>query len=224
MDSLPSQQVKPEKNDKENYSYEIIKTIYDKELFLVSCDLNKIGHKDFYLLKKIVIKNDIGKKLLIDKINKIKSLNIIYVLKIFDYFIEKKEQEETLCILMEYCENGSLEELIKHDEYLNSRNLWRIFIQLILGLNSFHSNNIIIKNLNPKNISLDNENNIKIFLDFDLNNKTKDFSLMLYDSPEIIKGENYSIKSDIWSLGCVLYELITKKKPFYLIENISRAK
>ena len=125
---------------------------------------------------------------------------------------------------MEYCENGSLEELIKHDEYLNSRNLWRIFIQLILGLNSFHSNNIIIKNLNPKNISLDNENNIKIFLDFDLNNKTKDFSLMLYDSPEIIKGENYSIKSDIWSLGCVLYELITKKKPFYLIENISRAK
>ena len=185
MDSLPSQQVKPEKNDKENYSYEIIKTIYDKELFLVSYDLNKTGYKDFYLLKKIVIKNDIGKKLLIEKINKIKSLNIIYFLKIFDYFIEKKEQEETLCILMEYCENGSLEELIKHDEYLNSRNLWRIFIQLILGLNSFHSNNIILKNLNPKNIFLDNENNIKIFLDFDLNNKTKDFSLMLYDSQKL---------------------------------------
>ena len=102
MDSLPSQPVKPEKDDKENYSYEIIKTIYDKELFLVSCDLNKTGHKDFYLLKKIVIKNDIGKKLLIGKINNIKSLNIIYFLKIFDYFIKKKEQEETLCILMEY--------------------------------------------------------------------------------------------------------------------------
>ena len=224
MNSFSDQQEKTEKNNKENYSYEIIKTIYDKELFLVTYDLNQTGHKDFYLLKKLIIKSDIEKKLFIQKIDKIKSLSIMHILKIYDYFIEKKEQKETLCILMEYCENGSLEELIKHDEYLNPRNLWRIFIQLILGLYSFHSNNIIVKNLNPKNIFLDKENNIKIFLDFDFNNKPKDFSLMLYDSPEIIRGETYNQKSDIWSLGCVLYELITKKKPFYLIENISKAK
>ena len=43
---------------------------------------------------------------------------------------------------------------------------------------------------------------------------------MLYDSPEIINGEKYNQKSDIWSLASIFYELITKKKPFYLIENI----
>ena len=99
MDQLTNQQVKSEKNNEENYSYEIIKTIHDEELFLVSCNLNKTGHKDLYLLKKIIIKKDMGKKKLIQKIDRFKSLNIIYLLNIYGYFIEKKEQEETLCIL-----------------------------------------------------------------------------------------------------------------------------
>ena len=48
---------------------------------------------------------------------------------------------------MEYFENDNLEELIKKEKFLNSRNIWRIFIQLIIGLNSIHSKDIIIKDL-----------------------------------------------------------------------------
>ena len=83
-------------------------------------------------------------------------------MEIYDYFIEKKEQKETLCILMEYCEKISLEELIKNEEFLCQRNLWRFFIQIIIGLNTLHSRNIIIGNLDKQNIFLTKENEIKI--------------------------------------------------------------
>ena len=77
----------------------------------------------------------------------------------------------------------------------------KIFIQLILGLKSLHLNKIFVKYFNLKNIFLDNENNIKIggidyFLDF---------------SDE--SNENINENSNIFSLGCILYELIFKK-PF----------
>ena len=79
--------------------------------------------------------------------------------------------------------------------------MWKIFIQLILGLQSLHSNNIFVKYFSLKNIFLDNENNIKIgginyFLDFSNENK---------------EDENINDKSNIFSLGCILYELIFKK-------------
>ena len=216
------------KNDKEeDYSYEIIKSIDNTKdkLFIVSCDLNKSGQKKQFLLKKLMIERKEEKSILIEEIEKIKTLNCKNVVNICDYFIEEKDHKENLCVLMEYFENDNLKDLIKKEEFMNSRNIWRIFIQLIIALNSLHSKGIIIKHLNPKNIFLDGKNNIKIFLSLNYkNNRPNDFSLMLYDSPEIINGGNYNEKSDIWSLGCVLYELITKKKPFYFLENISNIK
>ena len=227
MENTPSQDFNAHNDKEEDYSYKIVKTIdnpYGK-LFIVLCDLNKSGQKKQYFLKKLMIERKEEKEILIEEIEKIKTLKCKYVVNICDYFIEEKEQKEYLCILMEYFENDNLEELIKKEKFLNSRNIWRIFIQLIIGLNSIHSKDIIIKDLNPKNIFLDEENNIKIFLSLNYSiNKTKDFSLMLYDSPEIINGGNYNEKSDIWSLGCILYELITKKKPFYFLENVLNIK
>ena len=128
---------------------------------------------------------------------------------------------------MDYYEKGNLEQLIKLKEDLNSRNLWSIFKQITLGLKTLHLNNMIVKNLNSQNIFIDDENNIKIcgfssIIDF--NKKKDDYSNFLYHSPEVINGQDFNKKSDIWSLGCILYELITKKKPFYLIENIQRIK
>ena len=227
MENSPENELNNKIDKEEEYYYEIIKTIDDTygKLFIVLCDLNKLGQKKQYLLKKFIIKKEEERDILTEEMEKIKALNCKYVVNICDYFIEKNKDEENLCVLIEYFENDNLEKLIKKEEFLNSRNIWRIFIQLLLGLNSLHSRDIIIKDLNPKNIFIDNENNIKIFLPLNYDvNKSKDFSLMLYDSPEIINGGNYNKESDIWSLGCILYELITKKMPFYFLENILNIK
>lgn len=207
-----------------DYSYEIIENIEagkNNELFLILCDLNKTGEKKNYLHNKFKI-NDINEFEFINEVKKIKSMNCKYVIKIYDFFIEKNDKRKYLCILTDYYEKRNLSQLISQKGFLNDRFIWRIFIQLVLGLNSLHINNFISKNLIPQNIYLDNENNVIIgelglILD---NNKEKEYSLLLYNSPEIINGQNYNQKSDLWSLGCILYELITKKKPFYLIENI----
>ena len=152
MENTPSQDFNAHNDKEEDYSYKIVKTIdnpYGK-LFIVLCDLNKSGQKKQYFLKKLMIERKEEKEILIEEIEKIKTLKCKYVVNICDYFIEEKEQKEYLCILMEYFENDNLEELIKKEKFLNSRNIWRIFIQLIIGLNSIHSKDIIIKDLNPK--------------------------------------------------------------------------
>lgn len=229
MNKSSTQNINEEVPEKVNYSYKVVKSIECKngELYLVFCDITKSGKENHYLLKKLKIESDEEKNRLLEEISKIKNMNCKYIIQIYDFFFEKNEQKEILCILMDYYEKGNLEQLIKLKEDLNSRNLWSIFIQITLGLKTLHLNNMIVKNLNSQNIFIDDENNIKIcgfssIIDF--NKKKDDYSNFLYHSPEVINGQDFNKKSDIWSLGCILYELITKKKPFYLIENIQRIK
>ena len=77
---------------------------------------------------------------------------------------------------------------------------------------------IVHKNLNTENIFIDEENDIKIGgigISLDMMDRTKqEIDLLSYISPEIIKGENNDEKSNIWSIGCILYELAFKKKAF----------
>ena len=229
MNKSSTQNINEEVPEKVNYSYKVVKSIECKngELYLVFCDITKSGKENHYLLKKLKIESDEEKNRLLEEISKIKNMNCKYIIQIYDFFFEKNEQKEILCILMDYYEKGNLEQLIKLKEDLNSRNLWSIFKQITLGLKTLHLNNMIVKNLNSQNIFIDDENNIKIcgfssIIDF--NKKKDDYSNFLYHSPEVINGQDFNKKSDIWSLGCILYELITKKKPFYLIENIQRIK
>ncbi len=229
MNKSSTQNINEEVPDKVNYSYKVVKSIECKngELYLVFCDISKSGKENYYLLKKLEIESDEEKRRLVKEISKIQNMNCKYIIQIYDFFFEKNEQKEMLCILMDYYEKGNLKQLVKLKEDFNSRNLWRIFIQIILGLNAVHSNNIIAKNLNSQNIFIDDENNIKICgfcPTIDFNKKTDDYSTFLYHSPEVIDGQDFNKRSDIWSVGCILYELITKKKPFYLIENIQRIK
>ena len=214
------------KIEEANNSYEIIKAIGKTkkwELFLVLYDLDKSGTKNNYLLKKIEIESEKEK----DKISKeIKQINLIdskYVIKIYDFFIENQNQKEICCIIMDYYEYGNLESLINQKYSLNYRIIWRIFIQIVLGIKELHKNDIILKNLCPRNIFIDSERNVKIggyglaldFVDEEYLN-----SLSLYTSPELLNGQDYTKKSDIWSLGCILYELSFKKRAFQFLDNI----
>ena len=89
-------------------------------------------------------------------------------------------------------------------------------MEICLGLEEIHSKKIIHRDLKPENIFLTKELQLKIG-DFGISKQIKNINeyaktqvgTLSYMAPEIIKGENYNNKVDIWSLGCIIYELCT---------------
>jgi serine/threonine protein kinase len=102
--------------------------------------------------------------------------------------------------------------------------IWNIFTQICLGIQYMHYNGVIHRDLKPANILLNNKDNPNkiVICDFGasicLDNEnaycyTK-IGTPYFMSPEQNSSNQYDKKTDIWSLGCILYELITLEKPF----------
>ena len=200
--------------------YEIIKFIYKTKygkLFLISNILNK-NRENIYFLNKIEIKSKLEKKKFEKEIDNLKAINSKYIMKINEYYFFSEKEKEILLIILNYYENN-LFKIIYESNFLTSRYVWKIFIQIILGLNSLNLNNIKSDGLIPQNIYIDNENNIKIGginMILDIADESLQESILIsYCSPEIIKKEKNDEKSIIWSIGCILYELAFKKPTFF---------
>lgn len=131
-----------------------------------------------------------------------------------------------ICIVMQYCEKGTLESEIKNAKILTNEKIWKYFSQVVFGLNYLHKNDIIYRDLKSSNIMIDDNDNIKL-IDFGIakimNNYMKYTKTQIgtpyYMSPEALSNINYTYKTDIWSLGILLYEMTQKCLPF-LARNI----
>ena len=140
-------------------------------------------------------------------------------MKIIKHYFFSEKDKEIILIILNYYENN-LFKIIKYEsDFLNSRNIWKFFLQIVLGLYSLNLNNTMPRYLTPQNIYIDKENNIKIVginmvLDIANDNENMKESLNRYYSPEIIKNEKNE-KSIVWSIGCILYDLVFKKPAFY---------
>ena len=217
-------QKKPNIND-----FKIIKSIgFDKygEMFLVSYNIDEfLLEKKLYVIEKIEVKTKSRKNEIIKKLEILKNINSKYINKVYDYFFVNEESKNFVFILMDYCEKGNLYHIIYQTNYLNQRTIWRIFIQLIQGIKLLHSYNIVLKSITPLNILLDKNNNAKIGrfdMIYDFNDEylfLQNEELLSYVSPEIINGSPDNKKCDVWSMGCILYELLFKKKAFDYYES-----
>ncbi len=124
---------------------------------------------------------------------------------------------------MEYAEKGDLYQKImefkKAASYFDEVDIWRIFLQLTRGLKALHDLKILHRDLKSANVFLFADGSAKLG---DLNvSKVARRGLgytqtgtPYYASPEVWKDQPYDSKSDIWSIGCVLYEMITLRPPF----------
>lgn len=139
---------------------------------------------------------------------------------------------------MEYCENGDMAQLIKkckHEkDYVAEDVIWKIFMQIILALRECHEHKecgkILHRDIKPGNVFFDSSNNVKLG-DFGLSKILSEESLYAktnvgtpyYMSPEQINEANYDEKTDIWSTGCVLYEMVALKPPFQATNHLALA-
>ena len=124
---------------------------------------------------------------------------------------------------MEYAESGDLYQKIKRHKksatLFDENEIWCIFIQLVKGLKALHDLKILHRDLKSANVFLENDGSAKLG-DLNVSKVAKkglgytQTGTPYYASPEVWKDQPYNYKSDIWSLGCVLYEMITLKPPF----------
>ena len=172
-----------------------------------------------YAIKKIQ-KGKVKIKEIQKEANILSKFNNDKIVKYYGLFSDK----DNLIIKMEYCESN-LAKFIENrkNELIDEDILYKIINGICLGLNEIHSKKIIHRDLNPNNIFMNNDYNIKIG-DFGISKiceRTQtDVGTMYYKAPELLKGEEYDNKIDIWALGCILYELFTLKKCFEEGNNI----
>ena len=177
-----------------------------------------------YALKKVQILN-LSEKQKLSSLNEIRVLASIknkYIINYKEAFIDEKDC--TLCLVMEYADKGDLEKRIKEQKekgkYFNEKDIWKVFIQIVNGLKSLHDQGIMHRDIKSSNIFLFSNGMAKIgdlnvckILSKDNLGHTQ-AGTPAYAAPEVWMEKPYGLKSDIWSLGCVLYEMITLKCPF----------
>ena len=182
---------------------------------------------------KIIKIYDIKDKNLVEKclqeVNLLKRVNHPNIIKYLDSFIFQNE----LYIAVEWADKGDVKRLIKkykqEGDEIDERKVIEYTREIAAGLNHMHEQRVIHRDLKPANILITSDGIFKLGdlgLGRIMNTETiKTFSKVgtpLYMAPEVINNSNgYDFKCDNWSLGCVIYELITLRSPFQTSEKLS---
>lgn len=138
------------------------------------------------------------------------------------------EDDDIIYIAMEYLEGTSLERMLQRKKKLALRRSMEIITQVCDGVGAAHRQNIIHRDIKPANVFLLEGDHVKV-LDFGVahfqNSQLTNSGVLLgtinYMAPEQITGIKVDHRADIFSIGVILYELLTLKNPF-LGKNISQ--
>lgn len=175
-----------------------------------------------YVAVKSIEKN--RRKKVLNEVRIFHSLKNRHILKFYNWY----ETRNHLWIIFEYCAGGDLFQLIEQDKKLPEEHIKKMGRDLAQGLYYLHANSIIYADLKPSNVLINEYNTLKL-CDFGLSKKLNDLinkkpeedpsqpksGTPYYMAPELFSDDGvYSFYSDMWALGCVLYELATGKPPF----------
>ncbi|NWV68026.1 NEK2 kinase, partial [Malurus elegans] len=175
------------------------------------------------------------KQMLVSEVNLLRELRHPNIVRYYDRIIDRSST--TLYIVMEYCDGGDLAGLIakcvkeRHVKcvcgahFLEESFVLRVLTQLTLALKECHRRSdggvTVHRDLKPANVFLDSKQNVKLgdfglarILHHDTSFARTFVGTPYYMSPEQMNYMSYNEKSDIWSLGCLVYELCALSPPF----------
>ena len=177
----------------------------------------------YYAMKRVAISKlpEKDKQNALNEIRILASLNHKNIIGYKESFYD--EASQTLNLIMEYADDGDISLKIKNNLkrklIFEENTIWNWIIQLLEGIQYLHDNKIMHRDLKSANLFLLKNGTLKIG---DLNVSTVAKNGLAYTQtgtpyyapPEIWKDKPYNYKCDIWSAGCIIYEICTLHVPF----------
>lgn len=197
--------------------------------------LHRIDDKK-YAMKKICLAKhtEKSKQVACQEMKTLSKLNNPYIVEYEDSLID---EDNNACIFTAYCEGGNMANAIKkaRGKLFPEERIFKWLAQLLLAVNYLHSNRVLHMDLTCSNIFLPKHDHVQLgnYGLAKLINPEKPASLVpgIANSmcPEVLEDEPYGYKSDIWSLGCCMYEITSHQPAFKapdkagLINKINRS-
>ena len=197
-------------------TYSIIKVCKKNENKVSLIVTHNIKNKKFFI--NCYLNNDVEEKRIYDVIGNIKC-------KYTQDYVYYRERSEFIYFVIEYLGDQTLFDAIFNFPHIQIDIILKITLEIMKGIYFLHTNNILHRDIKPHNIMINKSFNVTI-IDYDLSKLCKPCErntgiisdnicgTIAYIAPESYALQLYSEKTDIWSIGIVLYNLLTKTNPF----------
>jgi len=168
--------------------------------------------------KKLVDKDELAASIARKEFDMLRSVDHPHVLRVYEMF----EDDVACYIVTEMMEGGELYDRVVELNFLSEEHAREITLQLVTAVSTLHSCDVVHRDIKPENILLDSKDGqpfIKV-CDFGFacvkpkEGMSEAIGTPYYVAPEVLSGKRYDQKCDVWSVGVVVYVMLSGRTPF----------